>query len=227
MIVVVSKISRLFFFIQLLLICLNPLFCTRSQALLPLEIGITELTYPPIVTIHNEDDPRDLHVSYALDVKYDLLNPNDESVIVWMGMCYSLPFYHINATFEESGLKILYSHWGLAMLCSQPFEPGLKTNQSSRVKFEIESYIEEELPIGFYTIWLDIDYFDVFYPTVVSYAFMNITDKKIEIVIEGSNRTDIYTRGVNIEHSYIVFSLISVAIVVLRKKKRKNKKYFI
>jgi hypothetical protein len=210
-----------------LLICLNPLFCIRSHALLPLEISITELTYPPIVTIHNEDDPRNLHVSYALDVKYDLLNPNDESVIVWMGMCYSLPFYHINATFEESGLKILYSHWGLAMLCSQPFEPGLKTNQSSRVKFEIESYIEEELPIGFYTIWLDIDYFDVFYPTVVSYAFMNITNQNVEIIIECNHKTVNYAREVKIEFRFFIFSLVVVKILILQRRKRKNKKYFI
>ena len=223
----VSKVYRILLFISVLLIYLNPVLCTNSQALLPLEIRITELSYPPIVTIHDEDDPINLHVRYALDVKYDLENPNDEAVIVWMGMCYSLPFYNINATFEESGLKILYDHWGLAMLCSQSFEPGLKANQSSRVYFEIDSYKEEELPIGFYTIWFDIHYYNVFYPTIVSHAFMNITDENIEIIIESENSTDIYTREVKIEHRYLIFPLIATTILVLQKRKRKNKKYFI
>jgi hypothetical protein len=227
MIVVVSKDHRMFLFISILLICLNPILCTKGQTLLPLEIRITELSYPPIVTIHDEDDPINFRVSYALDVKYDLENPNDEAVTVWMGMCYSLPFYHINATFKESGLKIMYSHWGFAMLCSQSFEPGLKANQSSRVKFMIESYTEEELPIGFYTIWFDIHYFNVFYPTIVSHAFMNITEKNVKIIIQSENRTDVYTRRVNIEHSSIFLSLIAVTIVIFQKRKRKNKKYFI
>ncbi|NPD88090.1 MAG: hypothetical protein HGN29_05185 [Asgard group archaeon] len=113
------------------------------------------------------------------------------------------------------------------MVCSQSFEPGIKTNQKIKVYFSIDSYKEEELPIGFYTIWIDINYSDVYYPTIVSHAFMNITEEGVEIGIEWGDKTDYYSREVKFSSSFVIISLLVISFLIQLKRKSKNKKYFI
>ncbi|NPD88091.1 MAG: hypothetical protein HGN29_05190 [Asgard group archaeon] len=101
---------KILLFITVFFICLNPIYCLNGQSLLPLEIRILALSYPPIVSVHDEDDTINFYIRYSLDVKYELENPNDETISILMANCYNLPFYHINASFEDEGLRILYDH---------------------------------------------------------------------------------------------------------------------
>lgn len=228
MIVVVIKEHKILLFVSIVLICLRPVCYVNCQMFLPFEINITDVAYPPEVDLGISS------TSFSLSVKYNIKNPNNETINIPMSVRYKLPFYHINATFEENELSISHGQRGgiggiddCLPVCFQSFEPGLKTNQTMEIDFWIYYYTEEKLPNGLYTLWIDINYTQIFFPTLISYAFMNITDEIVEIIIESKNRTDVYTRGVNIEHSYIIFSLTTAAIVVLHKRKRKSKKYFI
>ena len=227
MIDVNSYSHRIILFVSIILIFSNPVCYIKGQTLLPLEIRIIELSYPPVVTHHDEQDPIHYYIRYGIDVKYELENPNNEAVTIWMGNCYSLPFYHINASFEEEELRILYGHSAYTMVCSQSFESGIKTNQSTRINFAIESYTEEELPLGFYTMWIDIDYADVYFPTIISYAFMNITKKGVEVRIEWGEKSDFYPCKVELGLSKIVIPLLILSTVISLIRKSKNKKYFI
>ena len=227
LIVLVFKEKKKFLLAFVFLLCLNPAKNVYGQTLLPFEIRIIDVSYPPIVSVHDEQDSDNTYIRYGLDVKYELENPNDETVSILMGNCYNLPFYHINASFEEKGLRISYGHGAWTMVCSQSFETGLKAKQTERIKFGIDSYSDENLPNGFYTLWLDINYDDVNYPTIVSHAFMNITDEGVEIRIEWGDKTDNYFREVEFSFSFIFIPILAMSVLVLLMRKRKNKKYFI
>ena len=144
-----------------------------------------------------------------------------------MGMCFSLPFCHINASFENEKLDLTYGYFGLAIPCSESFEPGLKTNLSTSISFSIYNYTKEYLPLGFYTLWLDLNYSNIYYPTIAYHAFMNVSKTNVEIIIEWENQTFNLPRKVNFNTRIIIFSFILTACIVFQIRKRKNKKYFI
>ncbi|MHA1954449.1 MAG: hypothetical protein ACW96U_10950 [Candidatus Heimdallarchaeaceae archaeon] len=223
----VSKKCKICLVISLFFICSSPVYSIYSQASLPLEIRIIDLIYPPEAYVLENQNISAAHTNYQLEVTYNIRNPNDEVVSILMPNCYDIPFAHVNASFVEDGLRIFYGYSWVAMPCNKLFEPGLNENRSASIYFTIYSYVEEKLPNGFYTFWLNLNYSTVFYPTLVSYAFMNVTENDIEIIIEWGDKTEYYTRNVDLTFGFIIFPLVIVSVVIILRRNRKSKKYFI
>ena len=214
-------------FISLLLICSKPSFYINGFTLLPVEIRMINIEYPPNINVYYDIDPNASHIICKFDVIYEILNPNDNPVGIPMGNCYEIPFYHVNATFLEQGLEIRYGYFAKTMPCTRAIEPGLHSNISSTITFGIYSYSKRNLPLGFYTFWYDLNYSNMYYPVDVSYAFMNVTETKVVIIIEWENHTENFTREASTPINILILPLLVISIIVNRKRKRKSKKYFI
>ena len=227
MIVLVSKVYRYFLFTTILLFCLIPIWNIYSQYPLPLEIRITELIYPPLAFVQERQNESESHTNFQFDVMYNIRNPNDEVVSISMPNCYNIPFAHVNASFIDDELRIFYGYVWEAMPCNIPFESGLNENRSSTIYFSIYSYTEDKLPMGYYTFWINMNYSTVYYPTVFSYAFMNVTEDEVEIEIEWEDKTEHYPREVEFSYGFIIFPLVMVPSVITLRRNRKSKKYFI
>ena len=64
-------------------ICLNPI--KSNNNLLPLETRITEVSYPPRMSVHKGHYIRASYTTFDFQIKYEMENPNNETINILQG----------------------------------------------------------------------------------------------------------------------------------------------
>ena len=224
MIVLVSKIVKSLVIFLFLTLSFNPICYAYSYPPLPMEIRIIDVSYPPNIRVNQHDNISESNTNFEFTLSYNIKNPNTEVVSISMANCYNIPFAHVNATFEDEEFYIFYGYAWIAMPCDIPFEPGLDENRTVLLDFSVYPYQNETLPVGFYTIWIDLNYTSVYFPTISSYAYMNVTEEDVEIDIEWGNNSNIYPREVNWSFISMILPIVILSTIMLLQRTRNNRK---
>ena len=217
LILLVSKIIKSLLLFLIFSFNLIPICNSLSETFVPIEISVIDLEYPPKVKIFSSS------IGYSFNLTYNIKNPNNETVVIFMPSCYpKLPFAHINATFAEENVQLFYGYGFYGISCSESYGAGLNVTRDYRFGFTIYNHTEERLPIGTYTIWLDLNYTHVYCPTVVSYAYMNVSVDSVEIEYDWGSKSETYSE-IEFEIIYFIFPLVIISFTVYLKRKRSYK----
>ena len=217
LILLVSKIIKSLLLFLIFSFNLIPVHNSLSETFIPIEISVIDLEYPPKVNIYSSK------TSYYFNLTYNLRNPNNREVGIFMPGCYpKLPFAHINATFADENLQINYGYMMYGISCGESYSAGLNVTKNHRLGFGIYNHTEERLPIGTYTIWLDLNYTHVYCPTVVSYAYMNVSLDSVEIEYDWGSKSETYSE-IKFEIIYFIFPFVIISFTVYSKRKHSYK----
>lgn len=161
--------------------------------------------------------------TFLMSVDYIIENPSNETVFVGCGYT---PIYRlkVDAILPEEELNITILKGGYAIFINISIDPGIISVNTS-FQFVLKPYIKTYLPVGNYTFWIDFsEDCDGNYSLVPLKSFLNITEEEIFITHEADGEIHTYDRiTVRETNFYLLSFMLSIFIVVIYSKKRKNK----
>ncbi|MHA1954913.1 MAG: hypothetical protein ACW96U_13305 [Candidatus Heimdallarchaeaceae archaeon] len=180
---------------------------------------IVDADYPPRIRIDEEWN----YTRFGFDIVYQIENPTQSDItIVYFSDPY--PFPRLTTNLENKSLSVQQAFILETISGESIIHPGIK-NETYIFYFEVDNYLNENLPVGRYDLWLDYTNTSVSpVPVVTEKLIIRVTRTNITYFFEYSEENRIVStlQTTDYQFSFLFICLSLVIIYSVNKKKREK-----
>jgi hypothetical protein len=178
---------------------------------------IVEADYPPRIRIDEEWN----YTRFGFDIVYQIENPSQSDItIVYFSDPY--PFPRLSTKLENKSLSVQQAFILETISGESTVHPGIK-NETYIFYFEVDNYLNENLPVGRYELWLDYTNTSVSpVPVITEKLIILVTKTNITYFFEYNKENQIVSslQTTDYQFSYLFTCFLLVIGVLIKKKKR-------